>query len=65
MPKVELTARLARETNATQQETILYDRSLPGCHCRSNTLRTNRSGAVRGVMKDPIGGWKTARTRPL
>ena len=51
MPRVELTARLARETKAGKKDTILFDKSLPGFG-----LRIHPSGRKVWIVQARIQG---------
>ena len=51
MPRVELTARLARETKAGEKDTILFDKALPGFG-----LRIHPSGRKVWIVQTRIEG---------
>ena len=51
MPKVDLTARLARESKASGKDIILFDKSLPGFG-----LRIHPSGCKVWIVQARIGG---------
>ena len=70
MPRVKLTARLARETKAGKKDTILFDKGLPGFGLRIHPsgrkvwiVQTRIEGRSRRMVIAPYGEMSLARAR--